>query len=93
MKEVITNKKGTAHKINKLSKFPTAGKTGTAQVHTLVNKDEYKNLPKHLKDHSWFIAFAPIKEPKIAVAVIMEHGTGSSALAASIINDYLGRKT
>jgi penicillin-binding protein 2 len=77
---------GTAHKIGAGAKYRIAGKTGTAQVFTLGQNQRYsaKNLPRHLWDHALFIAFAPTEEPRIAVAVIAEHGGGGSATAAPL---------
>ncbi len=76
---------GTAHKIRSAS-YRIAGKTGTAQVFTLGQGERYnaKRLAKHLLDHALFIAFAPVDDPKIAVAVIAENGGGGSATAAPI---------
>ncbi len=76
---------GTAHKIRS-PKYRIAGKTGTAQVFTLGQNQRYdaRRLAKHLLDHALFIAFAPVEEPRIAVAVIAEHGGGGSATAAPI---------
>jgi penicillin-binding protein 2 len=75
---------GTAHKIGAGAKYRIAGKTGTAQVFTLGQGERYnaKRLAKYLLDHALFIAFAPVEEPRIAVAVIAEHGGGGSATAA-----------
>ena len=77
---------GTAHKIGAGAKYRIAGKTGTAQVFTLGQNQRYsaKSLAKHLLDHALFIAFAPVEEPRIAVAVIAEHGGGGSATAAPL---------
>ena len=49
-------------------------------------RDRYnaKRLAKHLLDHALFIAFAPVNDPRIAVAVIAEHGGGGSATAAPL---------
>ena len=74
-----------------------AGKTGTAQV-VRMKKDNkeipIENIRLHLRDHAWFIAFAPAEEPRIAVAVLIEHGGhGSSAagpVAREMIKTYLG---
>ena len=76
---------GTAHKIRS-PKYQIAGKTGTAQVFTLGQGERYnaKRLAKHLLDHALFIAFAPVNDPRIAVAVIAEHGGGGSATAAPL---------
>lgn len=77
---------GTAHKIAVGAKYRIAGKTGTAQVFTLRQNQSYnaRRLAKHLLDHALFIAFAPVEEPRIAVAVIAEHGGGGSATAAPL---------
>ncbi len=77
---------GTANRIGIGAKYRIAGKTGTAQVFTLGQNQRYnaKNLPRHLWDHALFIAFAPIEEPRIAVAVIAEHGGGGSSTAAPL---------
>ncbi len=77
---------GTAHKIGAGAKYRIAGKTGTAQVFTLRQNQSYnaRRLAKHLLDHALFIAFAPVDEPRIAVAVIAEHGGGGSSTAAPL---------
>ncbi len=43
----------------------------------------------HLKPHAWFVAFAPSDEPKIAVAVIVEHGEHGSSTAAPIARELI----
>ena len=74
-----------------------AGKTGTAQVVGMPEDDERasKNDADFLfQDHAWFIAFAPAKDPRIAVAVLVEHGghgsSGAAPLAKKIVEKYLG---
>ena len=76
---------GTAHKIRS-PRYRIAGKTGTAQGFTLGQNQRYnaKRLAKHLLDHALFVAFAPVEDPRIAVAVIAEHGGGGSATAAPL---------
>jgi penicillin-binding protein 2 len=82
---------GTARKIGQGSSYSIAGKTGTAQVFSLGRDEKYdvKRLAKHLQDHALFIAFAPTDNPRIAVAVIAEHGGGGSATAAPIAKQIL----
>jgi penicillin-binding protein 2 len=77
---------GTANRIGIGAKYRIAGKTGTAQVFTLAQGAKYnaKNLAKHLLDHALFIAFAPVEDPRIAIAVIAEHGGGGSSTAAPL---------
>jgi penicillin-binding protein 2 len=63
-----------------------AGKTGTAQVAAIAQGDEYdaKALPETLRDHALFIAFAPLEDPQIAVAVIVENGESGGGTAAPV---------
>lgn len=61
---------------------PFAGKTGTAQVATFVDKAHYARQAKHLKDHALFAGYAPRDRPQIAFAVVVENaGFGSTAAA------------
>jgi penicillin-binding protein 2 len=65
--------------------YTIAGKTGTAQVFTVARNqslDNQKTVSDRLRDHSWFIAFAPAERPRIAVAEIVENGGFGSALAS-----------
>lgn len=58
-----------------------AGKTGTAQT-AAARPGPDEDLPKKLRDHAWFISYAPTQAPRIAVAVLVEHmGHGGSAAA------------
>jgi penicillin-binding protein 2 len=69
-----------------------AGKTGTAQTAALRTGPE-KDIPKKFRDHAWFVAFAPVSEPKIAVAVLAEHmghgGSAAAPLAKELIEAYM----
>jgi len=86
MHEVVQGKRGTARKVGKDAKYQFAGKTGTAQVFGLKEEEKYdaEKLAEKLRDHSLFIAFAPLDKPRIAVAVVVEHGGSGSAVAAPI---------
>lgn len=83
--------KGTATKA-KSSIVTIGGKTGTAQVAALRTGPE-ENIPKKFRDHAWFVAFAPVESPKIAVAVLAEHmghgGAAAAPLAKEVIETYL----
>ena len=93
---VVHGTRGTAKRINNGIEYRMAGKTGTAQVFTLGQDEKYDadKLDKKLHDHGLFIAFAPVEEPRIAVAVVVENGeSGSKAaapLARIVIDAYLG---
>ena len=69
-----------------------AGKTGTAQMTALRTGPE-KDIPKKFRDHAWFVAFAPVDAPTIAVAVLGEHmghgGSASAPLAKELIETYV----
>lgn len=83
--------KGTATKA-KSSMVTIGGKTGTAQVAALRTGPE-ENIPKKFRDHAWFVAFAPVDSPKIAVAVLAEHmghgGAAAAPLAKEVIETYM----
>lgn len=86
MKRVVHSNRGTARRIGKTAKYKIAGKTGTAQVYGIKQDEKYdkENLEDHLRDHALFIAFAPVDNPKIAVAVIVENGESGGGVAAPI---------
>jgi len=74
-----------AYTAGKGASYSIAGKTGTAQVFTVSRSERLTDkVSERLKDHSWFIAFAPADSPKIAVAVLVENGGFGSAVAAPI---------
>jgi penicillin-binding protein 2 len=87
--DVVT--KGTATKA-KSAIVTIGGKTGTAQVAALRTGPE-ENIPKKFRDHAWFVAFAPVESPKIAVVVLAEHmghgGSAAAPLAKEIIETYM----
>ena len=95
MTGVVHGPRGTARRINEDISYRMAGKTGTAQVFTVRQNEEYdaRKLDKKLHDHGLFIAFAPAEQPRIAVAVVVENGgSGSGAaapLARLVIDTYL----
>lgn len=95
MEHVVHSLHGTAHHIGRGLPFKMAGKTGTAQVFGIKQDEEYdkENVAARLRDHSLFIAFAPVDKPRIALAVIVENGGSGSAVAAplarKIIDAYL----
>jgi len=93
MRRVVSSPKGTARRIGRGAKYTIAGKTGTAQVFGIKQDEKYvaKDIAKKLRDHALFIGFAPVKNPRIAIAVIVENGGGGGAVAAPIarkVMDY-----
>src|SRR5882724_3349919 len=77
---------GTAASIGKDARYSIAGKTGTAQVYTVAQNARYneKTVAERLRDHAWFIAFAPVEAPRIAVCVLVENGGFGASAAAPI---------
>jgi penicillin-binding protein 2 len=77
---------GTARASGKGAEYSIAGKTGTAQVFTVAQNAKYneKTVEERLRDHAWFIAFAPVDAPRIAVAVLVENGGFGASAAAPI---------
>lgn len=67
-------------------RYRIAGKTGTAQVKSIAQGKSYNKaaLDKRHWDHAWFNGFAPVEDPQIALAVLVENGGGGSAVAAPI---------
>ena len=79
-------KKGTARAIRRGLNYRIAGKTGTAQVVGIAQGEEYDAdaLLERQRDHALFVGFAPLEQPKVAVAVIVENAGGGSTVAAPI---------
>lgn len=87
MEAVLHAPQGTAWRAGQLiAPYRMAGKTGTAQVKGLQAEEEYdeSKIPIHERDHALFIGFAPIKNPQIAISVIVEHGGSGSKAAAPL---------
>ncbi|CUB02381.1 penicillin-binding protein 2 [Marinomonas fungiae] len=84
MEKVVTDAHGTGRRLQG-TEYKIAGKTGTGQVFSLADDQEYdaNSLDKRLHDHALFIGFAPADDPKIAVFAIFENG-GSSAKPADL---------
>lgn len=83
LQEVTTT--GTASATFEGAHYVSAGKTGTAQVFSLRgSKYDAKSLPEHLRDHALYMGYAPVNDPKIAVALIVENGGWGASLAAPI---------
>ncbi len=86
MRDVVHTDKGTARGSSWGAKYEFAGKTGTAQVISIAQDEEYdeENIAEQFRDHALFIAYTPIEKPEIAVAVLVEHGGHGSSAAAPV---------
>jgi len=91
MVEVMHGKRGTARSSGKGAQYKIAGKTGTAQVVGIKQDEEYdaEKLAERHRDHALFMAFAPVEDPKIALAVIVENGGGGSSTAAPLARQVM----
>jgi len=78
----VVNEPGGTGGAARLPGIVVAGKTGTAQV--ISKAIETHKLSEKLRDHAWFVAFAPAREPQIAMAVFVEHGGHGGSGAAPI---------
>jgi penicillin-binding protein 2 len=89
---------GTASRAAFGAPYSIAGKTGTAQVFTVAQNARYDEsaISERLRDHAWFVAFAPVEDPRIAIAVLVENGRSGSGTAApiarTVMDAYLLRK-
>lgn len=72
-----------------LGAIRVAGKTGTAQVFKRSAGIDADELPKEERDHAWFVGYAPVDDPEIAFAVVVEHGGHGGTSAAPIVRQVL----
>ena len=86
MQEVVHGPRGTAKGISQGLAYHIAGKTGTAQVVGYAQGIKYdaSQVAKRRRDHALFIAFAPVEDPQIAAAILVENGEHGSSTAAPI---------
>ena len=86
--EKVLKPGGTAHRIGGGLAYTMGGKTGTAQVVQIKQGGHYNAaaLREQHRDHAWFISFAPLEKPEIAIAVILENG-GWGAYAAPLARE------
>lgn len=86
MVEVMHGERGTARRAAQGSTYRMAGKSGTAQVVGIAQGARYDSaaLAERNREHALFVSFAPVEDPQIAVAVIVENGEGGSSQAAPV---------
>ncbi|MFT4047298.1 MAG: penicillin-binding protein 2 [Solimonas sp.] len=93
MEAVAQEPGGTAYAIGRNAPYRIAAKTGSAQVAGLrqdeVRAPKQEDMPLRLRDHALFIAFAPAEAPRIAVAVMAEHGGHGASIAAPIARQVM----
>lgn len=91
MRRVVNGLHGTARDVGLGADYVMAGKTGTAQVFALSGDQEYEEseVAEHLRHHALFIAYAPFESPRIAVAVVVDHGGSGTRDAAPVARAML----
>ena len=96
MVSVISAWNGTAHNIYSETGVKIAGKTGTAQIKSLIDQgltvqEEYQDVRENIKnrDHALFASYGPIPNPNLVVVVIVENGESGSAVAAPIAKSLI----
>ena len=96
MDAVMNGDRGTAAKSRIVApEWRMAGKTGTSQVRNITAAERARGvisndqLPWIRRDHALFVCYAPVEAPRYAVAVVVEHGGGGSAVAAPVARDIL----
>lgn len=96
MEAVSNHRRGTAYRSRIVAEgMAMAGKTGTSQVRRITAEERARgvtrneDLPWERRDHALFVSFAPVDNPRFAVAVVVEHGGGGSKAAAPIARDIL----
>ena len=91
MVNVVHGARGTAKGINRGIDYQIAGKTGTAQVLGIKQNAKYNenSIDFKYRDHALFMSFAPVDDPKIAVAVIVENGGHGGSVAAPIAGQVI----
>jgi penicillin-binding protein 2 len=96
MTDVCNSRRGTAYGARILTEdYKMAGKSGTSQVRRITTEERAAgvtrnaDLPWERRDHALFVSYAPLDNPRYAVAVIVEHGGGGSSAAAPIARDVI----
>ena len=85
------NREGTGARVFAGAQYTSGGKTGTAQVVGMKQNEKYdeKKIAERHRDHSLFVAFAPLDSPRIAIAAIVENGGFGARAAAPIVRTAL----
>jgi penicillin-binding protein 2 len=87
----VVNEPGGTGWVAKSKVTTIGGKTGTAQV--VANRKGPKFLSEQFRDHAWFVAFAPVDKPEVAMSVLVEHGghggTAAAPIAKKAIEAYM----
>ncbi|MBL1378745.1 penicillin-binding protein 2 [Zobellella iuensis] len=91
MYRVVHGSEGTARRAFADTPYKAGGKSGTAQVFSLAENQQYDhdNTKEHLRDNALFVAFAPYQNPEVVVSVVLENAGGGSSNAAPVARALL----
>ena len=96
MQAVISSSEGTAgSRFGRNTPYTVAAKTGTAQVFSgdQYEKKQYSDIPEALRNHTLFISFAPVEDPEIAIAILVENDNTAVGIARKVMDAYFELKT
>ena len=87
---VVESKTGTAKNIYD-PKLRIAGKTGTAQVKSILDDNKYQEIRENvlLRDHALFVGYGPVEKPSLVVSVVIENGESGSTVAAPLVKSAI----
>jgi penicillin-binding protein 2 len=91
LRDVVQSDHGTGKRA-RVEGVEVAGKTGTSQAVRLRTEKKVNQMlvPREQRDHAWFVAFAPVSAPEVAIACLIEHaGGGGGAMAAPVVQKVL----
>jgi membrane peptidoglycan carboxypeptidase len=94
LRDVVASEKGTGKRA-RMGNVAVAGKTGTAQVIRMDDRDPKADKPpRKERDHAWFACYAPADAPEIVIVVLVEHGghggEAAAPIAREILEEYFG---
>ena len=99
MEKVVSSIKGTAHKAFRGAEYTSAGKTGTAQVRSIGQDEEYnaEEIAERYRDNAMYVGYAPVENPEVVIVITAENvigGGGSVAapMARELLDFYFAAK-
>ena len=95
MQAVVASPEGTAsYRFGRNTAYTIAAKTGTAQVFSgnQYEKKAYDDIPVALRNHTLFIAFAPVEKPEVAIAIMVENDSAAPLIARKVMDAYFELK-
>jgi penicillin-binding protein 2 len=85
---VVNDPRGTGSRA-RIEGITVAGKTGTAQVVSMQQGSSSADTSSLLNDHAWFVALAPVENPRVVVSVFIENGGHGGSAAAPLAREVI----